>query len=121
MLADQHGLGAANVRLGVVYGLGPVMKTDPRFVTVPNLFCLRAARGEPLVVHPGANRPIGFLHLEDAVQALIVSARACAEPGARAYNAVAEALTVGEVAAIVRTCAERRSLPVQIEGAAPPP
>lgn len=121
MLSRQHELPAANVRLGVVYGLGPTMKRDPRFLTVPNLFCLRAARGEPLVVRPGANRPIGFLHLDDAVEALLVAARLGAEPGARTYNAVSEVLTVGEVAGIVGACARRRGLPVRVEGAAPPP
>jgi UDP-glucuronate 4-epimerase len=121
MLSVQHGVSSANVRLGVVYGLGPTMKTDPRFLTVPNLFCLRAARGEPLVVNPGANRPIGFLHLDDAVAALICAAEGPSEPGARAYNAVSEVLTVGEVADVVRACAAGRGLPVVVEGAAPAP
>ena len=121
MLSRQHELPAANVRLGVVYGLGPTMKRDPRFLTVPNLFCLRAARRQPLVVHAGANRPIGFLHLDDAVEALLVAARLGVEPGARSYNAVSEVLTVGEVAGIVAACARRRGLAVRVEGAAPPP
>ena len=119
MLAGQAGVAAANVRLGVVYGLGPAMKTDPRFLTVPNLFCLRAARGETLVVHAGANRPIGFLHLDDAVDALLLAAEACDAPGARAYNAVSEVLTAGEVAEIVRADGQPRGLAVRIEGAAP--
>jgi UDP-glucuronate 4-epimerase len=121
MLSGQQGVSSANVRLGVVYGLGPTMKTDPRFLTVPNLFCLRAAQGKPLVVHPGANRPIGFIHLDDAVAALICAAEGSAEPGARAYNAVSEVLTVGEVADAVRACAGRRGLPVVVEGTAPDP
>ena len=121
MLAYQHGVGAANVRLGVVYGLGPAMKADPRFLTVPNLFCLRVGRGEPLVVHPGANRPIGFLHLDDAVEALMLAARASDTAGARPYNVVGEILTVGEVADAVRASAARRGLAVRVEGAAPSP
>ena len=138
MLCAQHGLAGVNVRLGVVYGLGPLMKTDPRFLTVPNLFCLRTARGETLTVHPGANRPIGFLHLDDAVQALLVAAETADQivcgtvpsvtvaaqaqaAGAVAANAVSEVLTVGEVAAIVGRLAEERRLPTRVEGAAPPP
>ena len=129
MLCAQHGLAGVNVRLGVVYGLGPLMKTDPRFLTVPNLFCLRASRGETLTVHPGANRPIGFLHLDDAVRALLLAAEAVdrlvggSEPssGAVAANVVSEVLTVGEVAAIVERLAEERGLPTRVEGAAPPP
>jgi UDP-glucuronate 4-epimerase len=119
MLAARHALPVANVRLGVVYGLGPLMKRDPRFLTVPNLFCLRAAAGETLTVNPGANRPIGFLHLDDAVQALRMAgevARARGS-GATAMNAVAEVLGVGEVAAIVEREAAARALRVSVAGA----
>ena len=142
MLCAQHGLAGVNVRLGVVYGLGPLMKADPRFLTVPNLFCLRTARGETLTVHAGANRPIGFLHLDDAVQALLVAAESAdrlvaGDAGSRAdgslegngnpaacavaANVVSEVLTVGEVAEIVGRLAEARGLPTRVEGAAPSP
>jgi UDP-glucuronate 4-epimerase len=121
MLAGQHPLPAVSVRLGVVYGLGPLMKDDARFLTVPNLFCRRVIKGEPLVVHPGANRPIGFLHLDDAVASLRAAAafaRADATH-ALAVNAVSEALGVGEVAAIVEREAAARDLPAHIQGAGP--
>ena len=110
-----------NARLGVVYGLGPLMKTDPRFLTVPNLFCLRAATGEPLMVNAGANRPIGFLHLDDAVSALRWSATLALTggSGARAVNAVSEVLGVGEVAGVVAREAAARRLAASIEGAGP--
>ena len=121
MLAGQHGVPVANVRLGVVYGLGPLMKHDPRFLTVPNLFCLRTVAGEPLTVHAGANRPIGFLHLDDAVRALRLSAEVARARGAGAWaiNAVSEVLGVGEVAAIVEREANARGLSPRIEGAGP--
>jgi UDP-glucuronate 4-epimerase len=121
MLASQHPLPAANVRLGVVYGRGPLMKHDPRFLTVPNLFCMRALAGEPLRVNASANRPIGFLHVDDAVQALRLSAEAARArgSGAEAYNAVSEVLGVGEVAAIVERAAAVRRLAVDIQGAGP--
>ncbi len=121
MLAGHQPLPAVSVRLGVVYGLGPLMKDDARFLTVPNLFCRRVVRGEPLVVHPGANRPIGFLHLDDAVRSLRAAAAfARADTtGALAVNAVSEALGVGEVAAIVEREAAARSLSADIEGAGP--
>ena len=121
MLAGQHPLPVSNVRLGVVYGLGPVMKHDPRFITVPNLFCLRTVAGQQLQVHAGANRPIGFLHLDDAVQALRLSAELALArgSGAQAINAVSEVLGVGEVAAIVEQAARARGLTPQIEGAGP--
>jgi UDP-glucuronate 4-epimerase len=121
MLAGLHHVPVANVRLGVVYGLGPLMKDDPRFLTVPNLFCMRTVAGDPLTVHAGANRPIGFLHLDDAVQALRVAAGVAESRGAGAwaFNAVSEALGVGEVAAIVEREAGARGLNAQIMGAGP--
>jgi len=121
MLAGQQPVPAVSVRLGVVYGLGPLMKDDARFLTVPNLFCRRVVRGEPLVVHPGANRPIGFLHLDDAVAALRAAATFAQADGRRALavNAVSEALGVGEVAAIVEHEAAARNLPADIQGAGP--
>ncbi|MFN8634479.1 MAG: NAD(P)-dependent oxidoreductase [Chloroflexota bacterium] len=121
MLAAQHAVPVANVRLGVVYGLGPLMKHDPRFLTVPNLFCLRAATGQLLTVSAGANRPIGFLHLDDAVQALRLAATLAhaGGSGARAVNAVSEVLGVGEVAAIVEREATARDLQTSIQGAGP--
>ena len=121
MLSAQHAVPVLSVRLGVVYGLGPVMKHDARFLTVPNLFCLRTVAGEPLTVHAGANRPIGFLHLDDAVQALRVAGQVARarDSGAQAVNAVSEVLGVGEVAAIVEREANDRGLRPRIEGAGP--
>jgi nucleoside-diphosphate-sugar epimerase len=74
-----------------------------------------------LQVHAGANRPIGFLHLDDAVTALRLSADLARAQGsgARIVNAVSEVLGVGEVAAIVEDAARARGLSPQIEGAGP--
>ncbi len=121
MLAVQHAVPVANVRLGLVYGLGPLMKEDPRFLTVPNVFCMRTVAGEALTVHTGANRPIGFLHLDDAVQALRMAAEVARVRGSGAWalNAVSEVLGVGEVAAIVEREARARGLSPRIEGAGP--
>jgi UDP-glucuronate 4-epimerase len=121
MLAGQGPVPVENVRLGVVYGLGPLMKRDPRFLTVPNLFCLRTVAGEALRVNAGANRPIGFLHLDDAVRALRLTADLARRrgDGAEAINAVSEVLGVGEVAAIVEHAAASRGRSIQVEGAGP--
>jgi nucleoside-diphosphate-sugar epimerase len=72
-------------------------------------------------VNAGANRPIGFLHLDDAVQALRLSAELVRArgAGAEAINAVSEVLGVGEVAAIVERAATQRRLTIQVEGAGP--
>ena len=52
MMALTEGVPCSPVRLGIVYGLGPVTKSDLRFVTAPHAFCLRAIAGEPLPIHP---------------------------------------------------------------------
>jgi nucleoside-diphosphate-sugar epimerase len=108
------------VRLGIVYGLGPVMKTDPRFMTVPNLFCHMAAREQPLRVHPGATRHLGFIHLRDAVSALL-AARELARSAFVPVNAVTELRRVVEIAALVRRLARERGLDVLLEGEDTPP
>ena len=65
-LARMIGVHFASVRLGVTYGLSPIMKNTPAFMTVPNLFCQRAANGEVLQVLE--DRPLAFIHVEDAAR-----------------------------------------------------
>src|ERR671936_1950655 len=72
-LARMIGLPFVSVRLGVTYGLSPVMKTTPALMTVPNLFCQRAAQGEVLQVQQ--DRPLAFIHVRDAADALLAAAR----------------------------------------------
>jgi nucleoside-diphosphate-sugar epimerase len=90
-----------SVRLGVTYGLSPIMKTDPPFMTVPNLFCQRAAHGAELRVLE--NRPLGFVHVTDAADALLAAADRQQRLGQHweALNVAPEVATVGEVAQIV--------------------
>lgn len=114
LYAHRDGFAAVALRLGVVYGLGPCMKLDRRFMTVPNLFCQQAAQGEPLRVFAGAARPTGFIHLRDAVSALLEAPR-LARPGFRAVNAAAELLGVDQVAELVARRAAARGLRVSIE------
>lgn len=94
------------VRLGLVYGVAPVMKTDPRFMTAPNLFCLRAALGEPIEIR--TLEPLALLHVDDAVQALMLAAERRGQPGYQVYNAVSDVSTLPHLAAIVRDLAARR-------------
>jgi nucleoside-diphosphate-sugar epimerase len=118
MYANAGPVSGVSVRLGIVYGLGPVMKTDPLFLTVPNLFARQVARSETLRVNPQATAPIGFIHLDDAVSALLA-----AETLDGTYtnaNAAFEALTVAEVALAVRQVARRRGLTVDIQPAPEP-
>ena len=77
-LARMLGVPFVSVRLGVTYGLSPIMKTTPAFMTVPNLFCQRAARGEPL--RCSKIEPMAFIHVRDAAEALLAAADALAAP-----------------------------------------
>lgn len=117
----RYGIECATMRLGIVYGLGPVMKTDPRFMTVPNRFCLLAARGQPLTVHPGSSRPLGFIHLKDAARGLALLGQS-SWPGHGpersspylAANGATEAISVAEVAALVIEVGRQRGLDVRL-------
>jgi nucleoside-diphosphate-sugar epimerase len=113
-LARMLGVAFVSVRLGVTYGLSPIMKTSPAFMTVPNLFCQRAAHGEPLQVLQ--DRPIAFIHVDDAAEALLASANGLCHFGA--VNAAPEVATVGQVARIVQRLMQDRGGSVRIEGAA---
>jgi len=110
LLAATRGLPVAPVRLGIVYGIGPVMKHDLRFVTVPHAFCLHALAGRPLEVHPSGRLPLGFVHLEDAVEALQLAAEGMAGAGGvyRPANAVAETATALDVAQAVQAAMAAR-------------
>jgi nucleoside-diphosphate-sugar epimerase len=118
LCAYEMGLPVAPVRLGVVYGLGPVVKRDLRFVTVPHAFCLRALAGETLEIHPSGLRPLAFLHLNDAVEALVAAG---AHAGYAPANAVGEVATALDVARAVERAALERGLEVRVrEGTSPP-
>ncbi len=112
MHAASAGLRCLAVRLGLVYGLAPVMKTDYRFMTAPNKFCLQAVRGEELAVYGRAR--IGVIHAADAASALVAAAE---HPGFAGYlpvNAATEVVTVAEVARLVAAEGRRRGLDVRL-------
>ena len=115
LYAVEYGVSFAPVRLGIVYGVGPVMKRDPRFVTVPHAFALRALRGEPLVVNAGGADPLGFIHLDDAIDALL-AARA---DGYAPANAVGEMLSVLDVASAIVGAATERSVECAVSAPSP--
>jgi len=97
------------------------MKTDPRFMTVANRFCLLAARGQPLTVHPGSSRPLGFIHLNDAARGLALlgespwpSRGPDRSSPYLAANGATEAISVAEVAALVIEMGRQRGLDVRL-------
>jgi len=114
-LARMIGLSFVSVRLGVTYGLSPVMKTTPAFMTVPNLFCQRAAQGE--VMRVLEDRPMAFIHVEDAADALRLAAARATQPY-EVVNAAPEVASIGQVARTVDRLAHQRGLTVRVEGAA---
>lgn len=111
---SRQGFEALAVRLGIVHGVGPVMKTDPRFLAAPQRFCLQAARREPLLVATGAAAVLAFVHLEDVVEAL-VRCRDVASPTPTVANVAAEVRSVASVAEAVRDAGTRRGIDVRIE------
>lgn len=113
MFSHTRGLRCVAARLGLVYGLSPVMKTDPRFMTAPNRFALQAARGEPLRVDATAYYPTAMIHVDDACRGLIAVARWQSE-GYTPVNLVGETASVVQVAGLVRRLAEQRGLRVDL-------
>lgn len=118
--AEGGSLRAVAVRLGIVYGVGPVMRTDPRFMTVVNRFCLAAVRGEPLTVHPQATGYQGFIHLRDAAAGLLKAAELPDRAPFLALPLATGFFSVSQVARAVKRAAARRGLKVTVIDRAPP-
>jgi nucleoside-diphosphate-sugar epimerase len=94
MYARRTGFSLAALRLGIVYGSSPVEHARPESQTVVDKFRKLAAAGEDLTIDdPTAT--IGVVHVEDAARILL-------DAGPGVANVVAETLTVGDVAALVR-------------------
>jgi nucleoside-diphosphate-sugar epimerase len=114
-LARMLGVRFASVRLGVTYGLSPIMKTTPAFMTVPNLFCQRAAQGETLQVLE--DRPMAFIHVDDAAEALLCAASLTSGSTWQVLNAAPEVASIGQVARTVERLMQERGKQTRIEGA----
>jgi nucleoside-diphosphate-sugar epimerase len=114
MLAWQGRVPTVAVRLGITYGLGAVMKHDPRFQTVPNRFCAQAAAGERLQVASG--RCAAFIHVQDAARALRAAARMPLREPFGVVNAAPDVRGLPEVAEQVRTAGAARGLGVAVDG-----
>lgn len=125
MYAASHGLTALSLRLGIVYGIGPIMKRDYRFMTAPNKFCLQVVLGEDIQLYPGCHLPAGFIHVADAAEAMIQAAESDLS-GYAPINAATEMLSIAQVADLVAAGAERLGLRVAVRyptaaDDAPPP
>jgi nucleoside-diphosphate-sugar epimerase len=94
MHARRTGYGLATLRLGIVYGPSPVEHERPESQTVVDKFRKLATAGSELAIDDPA-ATIGVVHVADAARILL-------EAGPGVANVVAETLTVGDVAALVR-------------------
>jgi UDP-glucuronate 4-epimerase len=119
MYAGLYDLRCLALRFGIVYGLGPIFKTDPTFMTAPNKFCQQIARGETIAVFGGGRLPAGWLGLSDAVAATLDAADNAALSGYRALNVVGEVASVAEVALLAREAAAARGIAATIAGLDP--
>jgi UDP-glucose 4-epimerase len=118
MYAHQHGLRGRSLRLALVYGVGPVMKTDERFLTAPNKFCLQVARGEALVVSETGLRPHALIHVVDAARAARYAAELADSSPYLALNAASEVASIVEVAQTVVKVAASLGLAAQLAASA---
>jgi nucleoside-diphosphate-sugar epimerase len=89
----------ALLRLGIVYGPGPVEHDRPASVTVVDTFRRRAEAGEELPMQDGGRATIGVVHVEDAARILLGVPLA---DGVLVENVAAETVTVADVAALAR-------------------
>lgn len=96
MFAERHGFPLGLLRIGIVFGPSPVEHDDPAHVTVVDKFRRLARAGEPLPLDDGGKATIGAVHVADVARVLLD----WTPDGVEAANLCAEALTVGDVAAL---------------------
>ncbi|HEX5414024.1 MAG TPA: NAD(P)-dependent oxidoreductase [Chloroflexota bacterium] len=116
MYAGLYGLSTRVVRLGLTYGVAPVLKTDPRFMTAPNLFADRLAHGETIEVRSAD--AVAVIHVADAAAALLAAELVEGE-NYRVLNAVGSVTTIPRLADTLAGLAEARELAVAINRRVP--
>ena len=99
LYARRHGFALALLRLGIVYGPGPVEHERPESQTVVDKFRRLVAAGEEPQLDAGGQATIGVVHVDDAARILLA---APSEPGVSAANVAAETVTVRDVARLAR-------------------
>jgi len=114
MFSITRGLRCISARLALVYGVSPVTKSDPVFMTAPNKFCLQVARGEPIRVNSSAFNPTSMIHVDDAARGLMTLAQ-WPRPGYSPVNLLGETASVTQVARLVQELASHRGMVVTLE------
>lgn len=97
MYAEREGLDLAILRLGIVYGPGPVEHARPELQTVVDRFRRLAAAGEPLPLDDGGQATVGTVHIDDVTRILYQAPKGL---GVTIENVVAESVTVAGIAAL---------------------
>ncbi|HEV2752428.1 MAG TPA: NAD(P)-dependent oxidoreductase [Solirubrobacteraceae bacterium] len=97
LYARRHGSAVALLRLGIVYGPGPVTHQRAESQTVVDKFAALAEAGRPLPLDDGGTATIGVVHLDDCARILHESVPA---PGVVAHDVAAQTITVADVAAL---------------------
>ena len=115
MYSETRGLLARSVRLGLTFGVAPVMKTDSRFMTAPNLFCFQVAAGHPITIR--SRDPLAIIHVDDAIDALLLAASGDSEANYAVYNACGEVATIPEIGAKLVQIASERDLDAVVDAA----
>lgn len=106
-------LAGFTLRLGLVFGVSPVMKSDYRFMTAPNKFVLQAVRGERLTVNYGSW--VGAVHVADAAAGLIFLAGLPAQTGYQVFNLAPVIVRIEDIAQAVAKEAGRQGSMTIIE------
>jgi UDP-sulfoquinovose synthase len=121
------GLRATDLNQGVVYGIQTEETArderlitrfdyDEVFGTVLNRFCLQAVIGHPLTVYGSGGQTRGFLNIRDTLQCVELAVENPAEAGEfRVFNQFTEQFSVGELAELVKTSAERLGYSVELQ------
>jgi UDP-glucose 4-epimerase len=99
LYARRHSFALALLRLGIVYGPGPVEHERPESQTVVDKFRRLVAAGEEPQLDAGGHATIGVVHVEDVARILL---GVPSEPGISVANVAAETVTVADVARLAR-------------------
>jgi|SRR5215211_3443683 len=96
LYSRRHGFELSLLRLGIVYGPGPVGHDRPESQTVVDKFRRIAATGDELSLDDGGRATIGVVHVDDVARIMLEG------PPPGAANVAAETVTVADVAALAR-------------------
>ena len=113
---DNYGIETVSLRFGNVFGVGLYTNYD----TVIPKFVRLGLRGDPLTVYGDGASSRDFVHVEDVVQAMILSLTSDGR-GGEAYNVGGETIMIGVLAEKISEFLEKTGSHVGIEHLPPRP